>query len=77
MTTLRRPVVRIVSTALFSQGRCRPLVVSLKPPGDVLGLRLKGERRTYWLPLGWCYAQAVRLAVAQKRATKSRKGNTA
>jgi hypothetical protein len=42
-----------------------------------LGLRLKGERRTYWLPLGWCYAQAVRLAVAQKRATKSRKGNTA
>jgi uncharacterized ParB-like nuclease family protein len=38
-------------------------VLILEPPGDVLGLRLKGERTTYYLSLDWCYRQAVMAAI--------------
>ena len=68
MTTLRRHLRRVSSAAVFSRGRYRPVVVILEPPGTLLGLRLKGERRTYHLPLAWCYTEAVRRTVAAERA---------
>jgi len=70
MTTLRRRYRRVSSAAVFSRGRYRPVVVILEPPGTLLGLRLKGERRTYHLPLAWCYTEAVRRTVAAERAAK-------
>ena len=68
MTTLRRNLSRVSSASVFSRGRYRPVVVILEPPGTLLGLRLKGERRTYHLPLAWCYTEAVRRTVAAERA---------
>ena len=75
MTTLRRHLRRVSSAAVFSRGRYRPVVVILEPPGILLGLRLKGERRTYHLPLAWCYTEAVRRTVAAEKAAnrKARK----
>ena len=70
MTTLRRHLRRVSSAAVFSRGRYRPVVVILEPPGILLGLRLKGEHKTYHLPLGWCYTEAVRRTVAAERAAK-------
>ena len=70
MTTLRRRYRRVSSAAVFSRGRYRPVVVILEPPGTLLGLRLKGERRTYHLPLAWCYTEAVRRTVAVERDAK-------
>ncbi len=70
MTTLNRKVRRESSAAIFSRGRSRPVVVILEPPGILLGLRLKGERRTYHLPLTWCFTEAVRRTVAAEREAK-------
>jgi hypothetical protein len=67
MTPITRKLKREGRSTIFSNGRRRPVVVILEPPGDVLGLRLKGERTTYYLPLDWCYRQAV---VATIRAAK-------
>lgn len=72
MTALTRKVRRESSASVFSRGRSRPVVVILEPPGTLLGLRLKGERKTYHLPLSWCYCEAVRRTVAVER--KQRKG---
>ena len=68
MTPLRRNLSRVSSASVFSRGRYRPVVVILEPPGTLLGLRLKGERRTYHLPLAWCFCEAVRRTVAAERA---------
>ena len=79
MTTLRRNLSRVSSASVFSRGRYRPVVVILEPPGTLLGLRLKGERRTYHLPLAWCFCEAVRRTVATEKAAKQqakRKGKT-
>jgi len=67
MTTLRRHLSRVSSAAVFSRGRYRPVVVVLEPPGILLGLRLKGERRTHYLSLAWCYTEAVRRSVVAER----------
>lgn len=70
MTTLHRQLRRVSSASVFSRGRSRPVVVILEPPGILLGLRLKGEHRTYHLPLSWCYTEAVRRTVAAEKAAK-------
>ena len=79
MTGLHRLYRRESSASVFSRGRYRPVVVVLEPPGVLLGLRLKGERKTYYLPLAWCFCEAVRRTVAAERAAKQqakRKGKT-
>ena len=70
MTTLRRNLSRVSSASVFSRGRYRPVVIILEPPGTLLGLRLKGEHKTYHLPLAWCFCEAVRRTVAAERAAK-------
>ena len=70
MTTLRRHLRRVSSASVFSRGRYRPVVVILEPPGTLLGLRLKGERKTYYLPLAWCFCEAVRRTVAAEKSAK-------
>ena len=70
MTAIRGLVRRESTARVYSRGRSRPVVVILEPPGILLGLRLKGEHRTYHLPLSWCYTQAVRLTQATERAEK-------
>jgi hypothetical protein len=63
MAPVTRKLKRESRSTIFSNGRRRPVVLILEPPGDVLGLRLKGERTTYYLPLDWCYRQAVMAAL--------------
>lgn len=71
MTALRRRLRRESASRVFSQGRSRPIVVILEPPGTLLGLRLKGERRTYQLPLDWCYTMAIRMSVAEEKRKRT------
>jgi len=70
MTGLHRLYRRESSASVFSRGRYRPVVVILEPPGTLLGLRLKGERKTYYLPLAWCFCEAVRRTVAAEKSAK-------
>lgn len=72
MTTINRKLKREACLSVFSKGKRRHIVLELAPPGDVIGLRLKGERTTYYLPLDWCYRIAVAKSVsAAKRLKKA------
>lgn len=70
MTTVTRRVRRETSARQFSRGQNRPVIVVLEPPGDRIGFRLKGERKTFSLPVGVLYAMAVR---AHHEAQRDRK----
>ncbi len=73
MTRLSRPGSRVCAPEVISRGRGRAIIVSLEPPGELIGLRLKGERRTYHLPVAWLYLEAVRRSVALERKNRPRK----
>lgn len=68
MTPLKKPVRRVSS----GNGVNRLQYVVTLAPGDVIGFRDVRSRTTYWLPLAACYAQAVRIEVARKRAERSK-----
>ena len=69
-TTVNRAVKRQSATAIYSQGRARSVIVEIEPPGAVIGFRLKGTRRTYRLPIDWCYREALRAEIARVKAEK-------
>lgn len=50
MTMLKRKLMRETSATIFEMGRHRAVMVSLEPP-CLIGLRLKGTRRTFYLPV--------------------------
>ena len=71
MTNLNKPVSRRTTRlTIRDRSKRRPLIVTLFP-GDVLGLRLLGTRKTEMLDLEACYAMAVRQRVAADRAIKA------
>ena len=70
MTTINRPLRRESGSTGYSRGRARPIIVELSPPGRLVGFRLKGERKTYYLDVGVCYGLAVRAHVESERARK-------
>lgn len=72
MTTINRRLQREACLSVFSKGKRRHIVLELAPPGDVIGLRLKGERTTYYLPLDWCYRLAVSKTVSAEKQRKRR-----
>lgn len=67
MTLINRKIKREGCLTVFSNGRRRPVIVELSPPGHVIGFRLKGEKNTYYLPIDWCYRTAVDLHVREER----------
>uniref|UniRef100_A0A6M3JN01 Uncharacterized protein n=1 Tax=viral metagenome TaxID=1070528 RepID=A0A6M3JN01_9ZZZZ len=69
MTTLQRIVRRECGRATDGG---RPIIVSLEP-GDVIGFRLKGCRRTYRTTVQACYSLAVKLQLADERREKRRR----
>jgi len=79
MTVLNKQVRREASVTIREQGQNRPIVVILTPPG-LIGLRAKGRRRVYTLPLETVYVMAVRAHVlrlarekqAARRAAKQK-----
>lgn len=69
MTMLRRKLTRETSATIFESGRHRGVMVSLEPP-CLIGLRLKGTRRTFYLPVDRAYLTAGK---AQHVAAEARK----
>jgi hypothetical protein len=58
---------------MYDRGRPRPIVVSLDPSRpSLIGLRLKGTRRVYWIAVDGAYKLAVRNAIAAERAERAK-----
>ena len=71
MTPVTRPLARESAAAMHSAGRARAIVIELTPPGELIGFRLKGTRRTYNLPVAWCYREALRNEVARQKRERA------
>jgi hypothetical protein len=72
MTTVNRTVTRESAAHCYSRGKSRPVVVEIQPPGRLIGFRLKGERKTFYLAVSDCYSLAVRTHVeAEKERRKA------
>jgi hypothetical protein len=67
-----RPVRRVSAAKVYDRSKPRPIVVELAPPGVVIGFRLKGNRRAYYLPIDHCYREAVRSELARAKAEKAK-----
>ena len=66
MTEVKRQVKRL-TVAVADR---RQIVVEIPPPGRVIGFRLKGTRKTWYLPVDRCYTMAVLAEVEAQRAAK-------
>jgi hypothetical protein len=73
MTPLTRRVVRESAAMIHEAARNRPIVVTLEPPGRMIGFRPKGTRKTYYLPIDWCYARAVQAQVDATRRVRGKR----
>lgn len=67
MTKPLRPVTRETAAVVRDGGMVRPVMATIGSTSGVIELRAKGLRSRYTLDLGWCYRQAVRQQVAQRR----------
>ncbi len=73
MTPITRRLTRITPAAIFSQGRKRPIAVELAPDRQgLIGFRLKGMRTTYYLPVDWCFREALKAELARRRAERKK-----
>lgn len=73
MTNLNKKVARVTSTSVRNGSKARVLVASLEP-GDVIGLRLKGCRKTYYLAIDSAFYYAAKLEGERlRREKKARK----
>lgn len=71
MTKVRKAVRRETFGCLYESGKSRPVIVSIEPP-NLVGLRLKGTRRTYWLTAESIYMQALKADLRYKQLEKAR-----
>lgn len=71
MTIIGNVVRRQTHGTVWDCGKRRPVIVSLEPP-NLIGFRLKGTRRTYYLTADGCYVKAVQLAVAAAKREKKK-----
>lgn len=73
MTKLQKPVARETFAFVRELGKFREVIVTLEPP-NLIGFRLKGTRRTYYLEAASAYHAAVKAKVAadqrEKRAAR-------
>ncbi len=70
MTKVNRAVRRETAASIRSSGKVRPIIVSIEPPAYSIQFRLKGERRSYELPIEYLFARAVQVHVAEEKAKK-------
>lgn len=75
MIGVHRAIARISPAAIHSAGKARAVIIELEPPGNVIGFRLKGTRRTYKLPVDFCFREAVRAELAALKAAKKKAKN--
>jgi len=73
MIEVTRRLQRVSDSHIHSGGRTRAVIVELSPdrPG-LIGFRLKGTRRTYYLPIDACYRDAVRCELARQKAERKK-----
>lgn len=72
MTKVKRIVRReTTSQGIFSRGKYRPVILIIEPP-NLIGFRLKGERKTYYLTAEGCYSVAVKATLAFERREKAK-----
>ena len=69
MTT---PLTRTVARKANGVGPNRREYVVTIGPGDVIGFRDVNCRRVEWLPLRYCYEQAIKARVAAERHAKKK-----
>jgi hypothetical protein len=72
MTMLKRKLTRETNATVFELGRHHAVMVSLEPP-CLIGLRLKGTRRTFYLPVDKAYLAAIKAHVAAEAREKSQR----
>lgn len=72
MTKVKKKLCRETHGGVFSQGKIRPVIVSLEPP-NVIGFRLKGTHRTYYLTAEGLYIKAVQATLAAEKREKAKK----
>jgi len=67
MIEVTRPLSRLSCSAIHSGGKSRGIVIELQPPGNIIGFRLKGTRKTYYLPVDHCFREAMRAELARQK----------
>jgi hypothetical protein len=78
MIAIKKATLRKTETTYRDRSKLRPLVVSIEP-GDLLGFRYLGTRKTYRLPIGVVANMAIRAfadSEARRKAAerKARRG---
>jgi hypothetical protein len=72
MSKLNKTVKRETDATVFERSKLRNIIVSIEPTRDgaLIGLRQKGNRDTYRLPVGSLYVRAVEnhLAKIERKA---------
>lgn len=68
MTTINKPIRRESEARIFDTGSNRPIIVSLYPKR--IGLRIKGSRTEYSLPITTALTMAVCAEIDAKRPTR-------
>lgn len=71
MTKVRKTVYRETVGGILERGKNRPVIVSIEPP-NIIGLRLKGMRKTFYLTAEGCFMQAVKAHVAAEKREKAK-----
>lgn len=79
MTPINRRLRRQTASVIHSAGRRRYVVLELSPGGDgtpgpgFVGFRLMGTRTIYYLPVDWCFREALKAELARRRAERKAK----
>ena len=69
------PVYRETVGGIFSTGKTRPVIVSIEPP-NVIGFRLKGMHKTFYLTAEICFLQAVKAQLMADKREKAKNKKT-
>jgi len=70
-TKCKKPVYRETAGGVLERGKIRPVIVSIEPP-NIVGVRLKGMRTTYYLTSEAIFMQAVKAKVAHTKREKAK-----
>ena len=69
---LKSKVERETDATVFERSQHRPVILSFEPP-DLVGVRLKRTRRTYYLSAESLYYLAVRAEVSHEQQQRKKK----
>lgn len=73
MIEITRPVKRISAATVRHLGTMRPVVIELDPTRpNLIGFRLKGTRKVWYLPVDYCFRESIRNELARIKAERAR-----